>query len=177
MKDLYLFSGEIGKHKPCVWHAKGFTLIELMVVTALITIMAFVAVPIVQGYMRNTSLRYALYQISGDLYSVKARAVRTQVSQNITFDLGNNRYTISDPARTVDLSEYGGGVALRNNPDSSPDLFSNQIQFTPRGLSDSITPTQVYVTNQDNRIYRIQTSPAGAITMEAYIAATDDWAD
>jgi hypothetical protein len=42
-------------------------------------------------------------------------------------------------------------------------------------LSTSATVTQVYVTNQDNRIFRIQISPAGAISMQEWNTAAAAW--
>ena len=164
---------DIGRSNQC--SPGGFTLIELLIVMAVIAAVSVAAAPRVAQYMRNVSLRNAVYQISGDLHVVKTQAVRSQQRCAINFDNVNGQYTLGNPInRTVSLGDYGGNVAFTADP-GGVDPFSVTIQFTARGLSDSITPGQVFVTNQDNRIFRIQASPAGAISIQEWIAASNSW--
>ena len=156
---------------------KGFTIIELLVTIACIGILAAAATPSVAQYIRNMNLRDAVYQISGDLYTIKSQAIRTRANCNINFDTVTQTYTLSDPNRTVDLKEYRGGVTFTANPDASTDVFSPTIVFNTRGLS-GLAPaatTQVYVTNQDNRIFRIQASAAGAISIRRWSGPGGTW--
>lgn len=156
---------------------KGFTLIELLVAMACIGILAATATPSVAQYIRNMSLREAVYQISGDLYTIKSQAIRTRDNCSIDFDILTQTYTLTDPSRTVDLKEYRGGVAFTGNPDATPAVFSPTVTFNTRGLSGLVpaATTQVYVTNQDNRIFRIQATAAGAISIRRWNSAGGTW--
>ena len=149
-----------------VW-AKGFTIVELMVVIAVIAILSAVAAPQIRDHLRSSSLKNAARQISSDLSMAKSTAIRNQASCAINFNNpAADQYTTTLINRTTNLSQYMGGVVFTGNPDGGPDVFSPNVTFDPRGLS---APSQVYLTNQDNQfIYRIQVSAAGGISLQRW---------
>lgn len=151
----------------------GFTLIELMVVIAIISILSGVAAPFGADHLRKVSLQNAVYQISGDLHIAKSQAIRSQAACSINFDEVTEKYTLTAPSKTVDLSDYRGNVAFTGNPDASAETFSNTITFNSRGICTSTG--QVYLTNQDNVIYRIQTSAAGGISIKRWSGSESSW--
>jgi prepilin-type N-terminal cleavage/methylation domain-containing protein len=155
--------------------SKGFTIVELMVVVACIGILSAAAAPTLRDYFRSNSLKKAVYQLSGDLFRIKSQAIRSQANCNINFTLVPSSYTLSNPVRTVNLSDFIGNVVFTGNPDGSPDVFSTTIGFDTRGLSSPMATTQVYVTNVSNRIYRIQVSAAGGISIRFWNTATNTW--
>lgn len=176
MKAFSMISRYKRNHRPGSDRAKGFTIIELCVAMVVMAIMAAFAAPQIAQYSRNVSLRNAIYQLSGDLHTVKTQAVRGQVICAINFDNVVQQYTLGAPINhTIALSEYRGGVAFIANPDGGADVFSPAIQFTPRGMSNSIVTNQIYITNQDNTIFRIQTSPTGAISIDRYNPGSNSW--
>jgi prepilin-type N-terminal cleavage/methylation domain-containing protein len=176
MKAFSMISEYRRNHRPVVAGAKGFTIIELCVGMVVLAIMAAFAAPQIARYSRNVSLRNAIYQISGDLHTVKTQAVRGQVLCAVNFDNVAQQYTLGAPLnRTIDLDDFGGGVAFTANPDGGADVFTPAIQFTPRGMSNCIVTNQIYVTNQDNTIFRIQTSPTGAISIDRYNPGSNSW--
>jgi prepilin-type N-terminal cleavage/methylation domain-containing protein len=157
--------------------AKGFTLLELAVVMVCIGILSVAVAPTVRGYIRTIGLRNAVYQLSGDLYTIKSQAIRTSANCNIAFDPLLQTYTLSDPSRTVNLNDFHGNVTFIPNPDGGADIFSPTIAFNTRGLSALVPPatTQVYIRNQDNRIFRIQVSAVGAISIHKWASASSKW--
>ncbi len=179
MSSFYQPIRSIVRRIPIKGPANGFTLLELMVVIGCLTILLTAVAPRVRQYIHSASLSNAVYQLSGDLYAVKSQAVRTRTTCSINFDDVAQTYTLAlpNPVRTVNLSDFHGNVVFTANPDGSTDVFSPTIAFNYRGLSGlaPAVPTQVYVRNQDNRIFRIQVSAAGAISMETWSAASSKW--
>jgi prepilin-type N-terminal cleavage/methylation domain-containing protein len=155
--------------------SKGFTVVEFMVAIAIAAILSAAAVPTLRDYARSASLKKAVYQLSGDLYRIKTQAIRSHANCNINFTLVPGSYTLSNPVRTVNLSDFKGNVVFTGNPDGSPDVFSPTIVFNTRGLPVPAATTQVYVTNIENRIYRIQVSAAGGISIRFWNTATNTW--
>lgn len=156
--------------------SRGFTIVEMAVAMLVIAVVLAIATPNVARYLRSTALKDAVYQVAGDLNVIKSQAIRTQAVCQINFDNANHQYTLSDPNRTVDLTTYRGTVRFAADP-QAVDPFSPIISIGARGISALAPPamTQVYVTNQDNRIFRIQASAAGAVTIREFDAATNSW--
>jgi prepilin-type N-terminal cleavage/methylation domain-containing protein len=152
----------------------GFTLIEMCVVIAIFAVLMAFAWPLMAEHMRNSSLRNAVNQISSDLYLARSQAIRTAANCSINY---NNpvadQYSLTAPARTVDLSTYRGNVTFTGNPDGSLNVFSPTITYTARGLCSP--PGQVYLTNQDGLIYRVQTSLSGGISVQMWNSASSSW--
>jgi type IV fimbrial biogenesis protein FimT len=162
--------------------ANGFTLVELMVTVACIAILAAAATPTLSNYLRMVNLRQAVYKISGDLYTVRSEAIKYGTNCSITFNFGPKTYTLTNPRfnHTVDLNAYRGQVAFTANPDpggTPADAFSPTITFNARGLSGLAPPvtTQVYVTNQDNRIFRVLVTATGAVSVRLWNGHNNKW--
>jgi Tfp pilus assembly protein FimT len=151
-----------------------------MVAVACIAILAAAATPTLRNYLRMVHLRQAVYQLSGDLYTVKSEAIKRGVSCSVTFDTVNRTYTMTNPPRVMDLKTYKGVVAFTANPDpggTPSEAFSPTITFNARGLSGLVPPvtTQVYVTNQDNRFFRVQVTATGAVSVRLWNNINSSW--
>jgi len=97
---------------------KGYTLVELMIVIALITIMGTIAFPAWQKYVKNNNLKDVTRQIMTDIMETRQRAITENINTyKMTFNSGNNTYSLSrsDTGVTLwtkKLSDLGDGVSL-----------------------------------------------------------------
>lgn len=146
---------------------KGFTLIEMMITILVMAILSSVAGFYILDHRRNVSLKEAVYKISGNLHTTKANAIGDKTSYSINFNTPVvDQYTLTSNNEIVDLSALFGAVTFTANPDASADAFTNTITFNSRGICTA--SGQIYMTNQDGHIYRIQTSGAGGISIQMW---------
>jgi prepilin-type N-terminal cleavage/methylation domain-containing protein len=126
------------RHHMMIPDRKGMSLIELMVVIAIIGILLSVAIPPWTRYTQNADLKTAARGIAGDFFNMKQRAVGETANYRITFDEGNNSYQMSnadtgDVVQSRNISEFGAGVTLNNANFGGG--ASKQIDFYARGTS------------------------------------------
>lgn len=104
---------------------QGFTLVEIMVVLAMMAIMAVIAIPNFISWVPNYKLKSAARDLYSAMQQARIGAVKTNKDWAIVFDVANNQYFIcsdsggdSDWSTVVDntvelqvsLSGYGSGV-------------------------------------------------------------------
>jgi len=75
--------------------SRGFSLVELIVAIALISIVMAFAVPAWQNYRTNTDLKTAAREIMADIANAKQRAVAENLDiYRVTFNVGGNAYAL-----------------------------------------------------------------------------------
>jgi prepilin-type N-terminal cleavage/methylation domain-containing protein len=105
----------------------GFTIMELLVVVAIIAVLAAVTVPTATRWLPNYYLRNAAMDVFSNMQYAKTEAVRLDNSYAVVFDPGNDRFSLaSDPGadgvfgtggddvvtHTVNLSGYGNNIVF-----------------------------------------------------------------
>src|SRR5512141_840242 len=86
--------------------SKGFSILEAVVVIAVIGIVAAIAIPSLIRQRNSTNLRTAVSMIRGDFEMAQSRAIRENAFVVVQINAAGNGYTIF-----IDNGSGAGGVA------------------------------------------------------------------
>lgn len=143
---------------------RGFTLIELFIVIALIAIVAAIASANFKTYRDKTNLREVAREISSDIQLYKQRAVAENVAYSIDFDAGGNNYTIQRDGVNVVTKKVGKDkvpVSIDGTPAFGADTT---LSLSRRGTTEAGSLTLKHASPKLKRI-RITTSMMGRVTV------------
>jgi Tfp pilus assembly protein FimT len=143
---------------------RGFSLVEMLTVIALLMIVVTIAVPNYKAFRQNTNLKEAARDISSDISLYRQRAVAENRGYRINFDASaNNDYTISQetvvnnirtgnyPALGAkDVGAGNAGIAISVTP--SFDGGVTYIQFDARGTTMTTCANTCALTLTNNRL-------------------------
>ena len=121
------------------WH--GFSLIELIIVIAILGIMGTIAASTFQRYVNNSNLRTAARDMASDMANTKQRAVAEGMTYRITINTDVNSYTITRinaNGTTTDMATKrpnAFGANLTINSVNYGGTGSNIITFQTRGTT------------------------------------------
>lgn len=148
---------------------KGFTLIELMIVIAIIGILSAVAMYGWLGYQNNVNLKTAAQEVMADIASCKQRTVSEGIGYCIQFTDGSSNYTINATScgaptqtQTKSLTSFGSGLTVSS---AAFGFFGQQLSFIPRG---TVSAGTVILTNSKGSTGTITTT----VTGRAYVKFT-----
>jgi prepilin-type N-terminal cleavage/methylation domain-containing protein len=97
---------------------KGFSMIELIIVIALISIVSAFAVPVWQRYAANSGLKTAAREVMADLSNAKQQAVEENLDVYcLTFNVAGNQYALSRTDTgatqwTKSVASFGNGILI-----------------------------------------------------------------
>jgi prepilin-type N-terminal cleavage/methylation domain-containing protein len=109
----------------------GFSLVEMVVVVAIVAVMAAVALPNIGGYIRNYTIRGAAQDVAGEIQAARSKAIMSNTNNGVFFaivDANSYRWIMADnpageqlgPLRDLpsgvffmDSTEAGSGETMR----------------------------------------------------------------
>ncbi len=133
-------------HGPVGRSGPGFSLIELMIVVAIMAVLAAIAAPRVSNTLRRQRLDMASRRLMADLELVRSQAIRDGANRSLTLSVGGQYYSLS--------AEVGMGLGNRVDLNAAP-------YDGVRLVGTSFNPTEVVF----NRLGLPQAG--GAITLKA----------
>jgi prepilin-type N-terminal cleavage/methylation domain-containing protein len=110
-------------------YQRGYSLIELLTVVAIIGVMSLVSVPAFLNYQRSLEVKSSMRQFTADLRAARQRAVTNQA--NVTVDVPAAGATARTYTITETRNQGGIGAPPRNRTFTSDvPFFSNTATFT-----------------------------------------------
>lgn len=125
----------------------GFNLIEMLVVTIIVGIVAAIAVPNFLGLLRRNQVNAALQTLHGAIKETQRQAIRQGRFCRIDFDIINNKLTGNPPNCLLSDRRINDDIIIRTNfPGTSPNIpFSHKGSTTRSGtivVSSPLTNSQ-----------------------------------
>jgi type IV fimbrial biogenesis protein FimT len=123
---------------------RGFSLVEVLVVIAILAIVLTIAVPNFKKYIHNTNLKSAGRELAGDILNIKQTAVAQGVNYKVLLSQsGNNYIIVKGGPNSNDVYDYANEI--NKTPSSfasyvtinSVNYTSDQIVFKPRGTTSA----------------------------------------
>jgi prepilin-type N-terminal cleavage/methylation domain-containing protein len=117
---------------------RAFTLIEIMIVVAIIGLMAAISAPVLLAMLQRDGMRKAVYDVTKLFGDVRAYAILNGQTTDVSFHPADNRLD-SSIGKSVSLPE---GIAMEGIGINLMDFSQTEIsrvRFFPNGTCDEMT--------------------------------------
>ena len=149
--------------------AKGFTLVEMMVVTAIIGILAGIMVPAYARWNARSQLRQAVTEFNSNLALARMAAMNRNQAVIVSITLSGSRVSVSttDTSGAQVLpsqSMYVHVTGVAGIPAPTPSTDPIKVIFSPRGLRTSasgVATQLITLTNTNGVQYSIAVAQSG----------------
>ena len=153
--------------------ATGFTVAEILITVGILGILSTIAIPTYNAWLPKSRVNGAARELFAEFQLAKMRAISENNDYVITFDTGNNTYSIYDDddndfatagvesaelVKTIDIvnrhSDIGYGYVAGNSPSCSP--ITKAVTFT--GTPPRITFSPTGLANKNGSVYFMPTA-------------------
>ncbi|RZB30603.1 MAG: type IV fimbrial biogenesis protein FimT [Desulfobacteraceae bacterium Eth-SRB1] len=144
----------------------GFTLIELIVIIAILAVFAGIAVPNFLSYIPKSRLNGAARQVMGDLMAARMKAVKENNRFRVFFLSDNHHYKILDDDNNNNAEDSGEWTNIKDIQSEYSDVtFSATADpiFYPRGTAYGTT---IILTNSAGSTKDVKVHITGRVKIE-----------
>jgi prepilin-type N-terminal cleavage/methylation domain-containing protein len=153
------------KNRPRKWkslkgmmnqRSSGLTLIEIMIVIAILMIVAGISYPSFQRLALNNYLKAAVRDLSSDIAALKERSLAEYRIHRLQIDINNRRYTMDQCTNTGAVCNGWNQIGQKNLINVSNDLIftaatnTTTLRFEPRGTLNAADIGTIILQNRLN---------------------------
>ncbi|BCA54976.1 pilin [Nitrospira sp. KM1] len=138
----------------------GFTLVEIMIVTAIIGIASAIAIPAVSDWLAGHHLKQGVTELVGDMNLAKLAAINRNRQATVTIQMSG---------ALVEVSGTSGGRAIFQTATLMPRVTAlpggpTTVNFSSMGLSTSTVPQTIQLQNEKGITYSVSVMPSGKVS-------------
>ena len=124
---------------------RGFSLVEMLIVVAIIAIMSAISLPSIGQYIRNYRIKAAAQEVASQLQTARGKAVSTNTNSGVSFFIvDNNSYrfvqedlTTVEPRSTLRDLPLGVSFVVATAANSTPSIrFDRMGGFCKPGIAN-----------------------------------------
>ena len=138
----------------------GFTLIEVMIVCAIIGIASALAIPSYTQWKADHDLRQAVSEFSSDLNLARVVAMNRNRQATVTIQLTGGLINVSGTAAGAPIFS---AQILNQSVTGLPGGTTN-VAFSSMGLSNAAANQVIQIVNARGLVYSVSVMPSGKVT-------------